>query len=723
MSTPTTTHGRELSDADAERLAAEFDEERPGRRLSHRVDLAVNLWCFLVALFVLKQVFFPLTQGSQYYLVIFLAVTLPLAFVCYRFRASQHDPVEMLNATERNDNPGLVDWALAALTLVVGLYPILPIPESSIGFGGYEGFLDRQGSLLTLDVIAGMLLMVLVLEATRRTTGLVLPVVCVIFFAYAYYGGYLPIGWEISHIGLSVEQIVNALYNEASGFFGVPLDVAATYIVLFTIYGAVLERMGAGRFFVEFSFSLFRKSATAPGRTVATSGFLLGTVSGSGTATAVTLGSFAWPILKRAGYPKESAGGMLAASGIGAILSPPTMGAAAFIIAEYLSVSYISVLGWAIVPTLLYYLGIFIAVEIDARRFGAKRVELAIGSPWSLLARSGYHFISLGVIVFFLAIDVPPFKAVVYATLIAALFGLLEALIARQTVVTGFDDEDGDAERLSLHDSLRHYASRLYGALAAGIRSGLPGDRGVRRGRHHHLHHRQDRARPDPRRLARQGGRGAGPQPGHPGRADRPLRGDRDPHPRPRRAGHRVVHPQLGHHRPGPDPARRRCTRDRDVHLLLRGALGGVATDGAGGRRLGGDHRRQGDPDDVAGLQVHAAGLPRAARLRDHRQRLAAPRAGQHRRGRRRHPGLRPGRVRPRGRHHRLDVRSHPAPGAPARPRGGAAPALPRAALDGHRRRRPRGGGRPAPAHPQEERHAHRLHPGGSTPTESAVTP
>ena len=152
MSTPTTTHGRELSDADAERLAAEFDEERPGRRLSHRVDLAVNLWCFLVALFVLKQVFFPLTQGSQYYLVIFLAVTLPLAFVCYRFRASQHDPVEMLNATERNDNPGIVDWALAALTLVVGLYPILPIPESSIGFGGYEGFLDRQGSLLTLDV-------------------------------------------------------------------------------------------------------------------------------------------------------------------------------------------------------------------------------------------------------------------------------------------------------------------------------------------------------------------------------------------------------------------------------------------------------------------------------------------------------------------------------------------------------------------------------------------
>jgi TRAP-type uncharacterized transport system fused permease subunit len=168
---------------------------------------------------------------------------------------------------------------------------------------------------------------------------------------------------------------------------------------------------------------------------------------------------------------------MLAASGIGAILSPPTMGAAAFIIAEYLGVSYISVLGWAIVPTLLYYLGIFIAVEIDARRFGARRVDLAIGSPWQLLARFGYHFISLGVIVFFLAIDVPPFKAVVYATVVAALFGLAEAVLSRQQVLSSLDDavdDDSEPERLSQQDSLTSYAGRLFDALAAGIRSGLP---------------------------------------------------------------------------------------------------------------------------------------------------------------------------------------------------------------------------------------------------------
>lgn len=462
--------------ADVDALVADYDEERPARHLSPTLNRFVTLWCFVVALFVVRQVFQPLEQGSQYYLIFFLGLTLPLVFVCYRPRATRADGTHAGIAKDaaRSDNPGITDWVLAGLALAVSLYPALPLPASSIGGGGYGGFLDRQGSLLALDVAAGMILLVLVLEATRRTTGMVLPAVCLVFFAYAYYGGYLPSGWSIAHLGMNIAQIVSALYNEASGFFGVPLDVAATYIVLFTIYGAVLDRMGAGRFFVEFSFSLFRKSASAPGRTVATSGFLLGTVSGSGTATAVTLGSFGWPILKRAGYPREAAGGMIAASGIGAILSPPTLGAAAFIIAEYLQVSYIEVLGWAIVPTLLYYLGIFLAVEIDARRFGAKKVDIRVGSPLRLLARSGYHFLSLGVIILFLAMGVPPFRSVVYATGLAAVFGLLEAVFSKRPVVSGFDDPDLETEPMELRQSLAAYSTRLYDALAGGIRSGLP---------------------------------------------------------------------------------------------------------------------------------------------------------------------------------------------------------------------------------------------------------
>ncbi|WP_189252646.1 TRAP transporter permease [Lentzea flava] len=372
----------------------------PSRSLSPRWERALWIAGLLIALLVLKQVFFPFAKGSQYYLVIFLAVTLPLVFLSYG----------------RGHSPKIVDWVLAALAFVAGAYPL---------FGGFDEFLNRQGQLTSLDVAAGAVLLVLILEACRRTTGWVLPVVCLAFVAYAYYGGFLPPSWSIAHSGVDFNQIINGFFNDASGFYGTPLDVAATYIVLFTIYGAVLNASGAGKFFVDISFAAFRKSRTAPGRTAATAGFLLGTVSGSGTATTVSLGAVTWPMLKKAGYPKENAGGLLAASGIGAILSPPTLGAAAFIIAEYLQVSYLSVLIWAIIPTLLYYLGIALAVEADARRFGAKPVDVDAPRFSDVLKLGWYHFLSLGIIIVFLALDIPVYKAVVYATGVAALFALI----------------------------------------------------------------------------------------------------------------------------------------------------------------------------------------------------------------------------------------------------------------------------------------------------------
>jgi TRAP-type uncharacterized transport system fused permease subunit len=138
---------------------------------------------------------------------------------------------------------------------------------------------------------------VLVLEATRRTVGWVLPAVCLTFLAYAYYGNLIPVGYLLGHVGYDVDRLVGQTFMGVEGIFGVPLDVAATYIVLFTIYGAVLEYSGAGRYFIDVSFAAFGRSAAAPARTVTLAGFLLGTVSGSGVATTVTLGSVAWPVL------------------------------------------------------------------------------------------------------------------------------------------------------------------------------------------------------------------------------------------------------------------------------------------------------------------------------------------------------------------------------------------------------------------------------------------
>ncbi len=446
-----------------ETLISEFDEERPKRQLSPGLDHALTAVCFAVSAFVLYQVFFPQRQGGQYYLMLFLAAVLPLVFICYRAGRRRTAAA----SGDRTDNPGPLDWLLAAVALVVCIYPVQPLVIAD-GGGGFNAFLDRQGSLAGTDVLMGTLLTLLILEACRRTTGLVLPLVCVGFFLYAYYGGFLPVQWAVSHAGIDFSGIINGFYNDQSGFFGIPLDVCASYIVLFTIYGAVLDATGASRFFIDISFAAFRKSRSAPGRTVAMSGFLLGTVSGSGTATTVSLGSVAWPILRRAGYPRESAGGMLAAAGIGAILSPPTLGAAAFIIAEYLGENYLHVLLWASIPTVLYYLGIILAVEIDARRFGAHEVTVSTKSAGHLLLRFGYHFLSLFVIVLFLALDIPPFRAVVYATAVAGVFGLVERAVSRR------DPLDPDDPVRDLPDALGRYAVALYRGLAAGVRSVLP---------------------------------------------------------------------------------------------------------------------------------------------------------------------------------------------------------------------------------------------------------
>ncbi|MGW4944736.1 TRAP transporter permease [Actinoplanes sp. NPDC004185] len=484
----------------ADPAAVHFDdEERPARALTGSVGMAVAVVAFAAALLVLWQVFRPLAQGSQFYLIIFLAGTLPLVFLVYRsgfpprktnqpdgiaagpdresvqldgdaarrdWESVQSDgdaarpdrepaqldgmtarpdrkPAQPNGMTARRDLPSPLDWALAVLTLLVCLYPVNPFN------GGYNEFLNRQGLLETPDVIAGAVMLVLVVEACRRTTGLALPIVCLAFLAYGYYGGLLPQNWSIAHSGLDFAQIVDALCNSGSGFYGTPLDVAATYIVLFTIYGAVLDLSGASRFFVDLSVAAFRKSRSAAGRTAVAAGFLLGTVSGSGTATAVSVGAVTWPMLRRAGYPAEQAGGMLAAAGVGAILSPPTLGAAAFIVAEYLDVSYLTVLGWAMIPTVLYYLGILLAVEIDVRRFQVRPIDPPATSAWRLLGRFGYHFSSLVLIVLLLAVGQSATRAVVYATLLAAVLSFLD----RRAWLT---------------------PRRLFAALSAGVRGVLP---------------------------------------------------------------------------------------------------------------------------------------------------------------------------------------------------------------------------------------------------------
>ncbi len=390
-------------------VPVEADAERPARVLTGRLRTALTVVAVLLSLYALYNVFDPVP--ALQYRIAFLAVVLPLTFLLYR------PALRVLRRGGDAARPSPLDWALAGASLFVTLWPLL---------AGFDTYISRSFRPLVIDVVCGLALVALVLLATWRTVGPVLPVVCLVFIAYAYWGDLVPSGWLIGHRGYDYPRLTSQFVMGTEGVFGVPLDVAATYIILFTIYGAVLEYSGAGRFFLDISFAAFRRSRSAPGRTVTLAGFLLGTVSGSGTATAVSLGTVSWPILRRAGYPREAGGGVLAAAGIGAILSPPTLGAAAFIIAELLRVSYLQVLVYALVPSLLYYLGILLAVEFDARRFGVREVEVQRQGFWRLLGRSGYHFSSLFVIVVLLALGQSAFRAVVYATALAFALSFLD---------------------------------------------------------------------------------------------------------------------------------------------------------------------------------------------------------------------------------------------------------------------------------------------------------
>jgi TRAP transporter 4TM/12TM fusion protein len=405
---PTAAKLEDEESIDEEALLAEFEAEKPARRLSGIPSWIVQVGGVGLSLFALYWVFNPMAK--QFYLPLFLSVGLFLTFLTYRGWGRAQSARESGKA----DNPNVLDWVLAFVSLAPALYIV----------SDWQGFFRRAVVPTDMDLVLATLLVVLVLEAARRTVGLLVPLVVIGFLAMAYFGSSLPRPFTTADF--QWPRLIGHNVMGTQGIFGVPLDVAATYIILFTIYGAVLAASGATKFFIDLSFAAFGQSPAGPGRTVTLSGFLLGTVSGSGVATTVTLGGFGWPLLKKAGYPAEAGGGVLAAAGIGAILSPPTLGAAAFIIAELLNVSYLEVLVWATIPTILYYLGIILAIEMDARRHGTHQVDVQTQSAWKLFLRFGYHFSSLLAIVGFMALGYTPFRAVVYATALAFLLSFLD---------------------------------------------------------------------------------------------------------------------------------------------------------------------------------------------------------------------------------------------------------------------------------------------------------
>jgi TRAP transporter 4TM/12TM fusion protein len=415
MAEPTSTNEEIVAVSDdALQKAEAFVEAEEGvaNRLLGWAGTAVTAIAVTMSLFHLYAAYSIVPAQELRY--IHVAFTLVLCFLLFPIAAGFRNRVRWWD---------IVPGVLAIATIAYALW-------------GGDDFTDRATMPDTLDVTVGLIFIVLTLEATRRTTGAIMPVVALLFIAYAMLGPWLPAPW--THRGYDIARLVGHLFITLEGIFGVAVDVSATLIILFCIFGAFLQQSGAGKFFIDFSLALMGGKANSAGRTVVLSSFLLGGPSGSGVATTVMIGTVAYPMMKKAGFEKNAAGGLLAAGGLGAILSPPVLGAAAFLIAEFLKISYLDVIWMATIPTFLYYLSLLVMVEIDSRRFGARNVlfkpELGLGE---MTRRYGFHFISLVAVVVFMVIGYSPALSVFYAILTTLLLSFLRretALMPRKLV-------------------------------------------------------------------------------------------------------------------------------------------------------------------------------------------------------------------------------------------------------------------------------------------------
>jgi len=287
----------------------------------------------------------------------------------------------MPGALGRSERPGIAGWLLVLAAAACALYP-------SAALDYVQNRIYYVDDPRLADYVFGGGLILLLLEATRRATGWALPVTALVFLAYGVTAG-----------GQSVGMMLDQLYLTTEGIFGIPLYVSATYVMLFILFGAFVERSGAGQLFMDFALALAGHTSGGPAKVAVITSSLFGTVSGSAVANVMTTGTFTIPLMKRSGYRPSFAGAVEAVASTGGQLMPPIMGAAAFVMAEFLGVSYLKVAAYALLPALLYYLAVFMAVHFEARRLGLKGLPRAdLPRLGQVLRERGHLFLPLVVI-------------------------------------------------------------------------------------------------------------------------------------------------------------------------------------------------------------------------------------------------------------------------------------------------------------------------------------
>jgi len=410
MSTP------ESLELTPEKLAAierKYDPEVAFRRTGKILALVISTSLVAMSLYQIYASGFGLFRELTHR-AIYLSFMLGLVFLLFSWRRS-FGIGPAAPAWYRAGGVPIIDLVFAALGVVAALYlPLLP-PEVVA---------ERVGNPSSTDVLMGTFLLVLVLEATRRSVGPTLPVIAIVFILFALFGPYAP--GALKHGGASWLGVTNHLYMTNQGIYGVAIGVMAQYVFLFIVFGVLATRIGLGQLFIDLAMVVAGRYSGGPAKVAIFSSAMMGTISGSSIANTVTTGALTIPAMKRAGYPAHFAGAVEATASTGGQITPPILGAAAFIMVEYLEIPLRDIMAAALFPAMLHYFGIFMMVHLEAKKLGLRGLSAAELPVLSIvLKRHWMSIIPLVILVYLILSGRTPDFAAVFGIAACVVVGFL----------------------------------------------------------------------------------------------------------------------------------------------------------------------------------------------------------------------------------------------------------------------------------------------------------
>jgi len=379
-----------MSDSENRELERILQEETGITRVYRRLDrYTISAVALAWALF---QLALPrlIILDSVTIRAIHLAFAMALVFLGVPFTRKRSRDIPFIHSLKHTP---VLDAILAVVGALAALYIVLD----------WEGITARLGIPIARDVVISVVLIFMLFDASRRGIGIPMVIIAIVFTLYAFFGPYLP--GVLAFRGVSVTKYVSQIVLSTEGIYGIPLDVSARTVYLFVLFGALLERFGAGHFFNDISISLLGRYKGGPAKAAVVSSGFTGLVSGSSIANVVTTGTFTIPLMRKVGYPAKTAAATEVAASTNGQLMPPIMGAAAFIIAEYLAMSYFEVIRAAFIPAFVSYIALFYITHLEASKLGLRGLPSADIPRFREVIKTGYHhFIPLVILIYELAV-------------------------------------------------------------------------------------------------------------------------------------------------------------------------------------------------------------------------------------------------------------------------------------------------------------------------------